>query len=196
MKNLDRLLRRTHLYLGFALLPWFMMYGFSSLLISHPGWFSSDDAQNWTVIEEREYHPQLDESADLRDSAEAILADLGMKGPFWANQPSNERLVLQRFSFWNSTRLTFDLAKGRVTVEGQPQSWDKVIKRMHFRGGFIQPTWADFFWAIVVDLVCFAILTWIATGVYMWWKLKRLRRWGAVAIAAGAVSFILFMIGL
>jgi hypothetical protein len=48
----------------------------------------------------------------------------------------------------------------------------------------------------VVDLVCLAIVTWIATGLYMWWGVPGSRRWGVVAILAGTLSFFIFATGL
>ena len=40
-------------------------------------------------------------------------------------------------------------------------------------------------WAVIIDLVCLAFLLWIASGLYMWWGLRWLRRWGSIALAAG-----------
>ena len=37
--TLNLILRRTHIYLALFLLPWFGMYGISSLPFSHPEWF-------------------------------------------------------------------------------------------------------------------------------------------------------------
>ena len=51
-------------------------------------------------------------------------------------------------------------------------------------------------WAFVLDLVCVGFLVWIASGLYMWWKVRRLRFWGLVTIAGGMVAFSLFMVGL
>ncbi|MEO8425771.1 MAG: hypothetical protein ABI651_01535 [Verrucomicrobiota bacterium] len=39
MITFDRINRRTHLYLGLILIPWVMMYGISSFVISHHAWF-------------------------------------------------------------------------------------------------------------------------------------------------------------
>jgi hypothetical protein len=39
-------------------------------------------------------------------------------------------------------------------------------------------------------------LTWAASGIVMWWQSPHLRRWGALALAAGLISFVAFMFGL
>ena len=57
-------------------------------------------------------------------------------------------------------------------------------------GGF----W-DGVWAMFVDIFSLALLAWMASGLIMWWKLPGtgLRRWGWLALAAGAVSFALII---
>ena len=48
----------------------------------------------------------------------------------------------------------------------------------------------------MIDLVCLAFLIWVASGLYMWWSLPGLRRWGWVAVLAGLASFSLFLLRL
>lgn len=66
---------------------------------------------------------------------------------------------------------------------------------MHARGGFEQQVPATS-WSVVVDLVCLAIIVWIASGLYMWWHAPGQRRWGWIAIAAGSATFVLFTVAL
>ena len=44
--------------------------------------------------------------------------------------------------------------------------------------------------AFVVDLVCFAIIAWTVTGLYLWWKLAATRKAGWVAILSGLATFL------
>jgi hypothetical protein len=64
---------------------------------------------------------------------------------------------------------------------------------MHARGGFEDERFFPFLWAAAVDLVCLAFLLWVASGLYMWWSLPGLRRWGGVAFLGGLGSFSLFL---
>ena len=49
--------RRVHLYAGLALLPWFFMYGISSVPLAHNEFFQRRDAAKglpqWTLRSER-----------------------------------------------------------------------------------------------------------------------------------------------
>ena len=66
---------------------------------------------------------------------------------------------------------------------------------MHIRAGFVQESFLSDLWAVVVDIVCVAFVLWVATGLYMWWLQSQTRRWGALALGAGCLSFFLFVIG-
>lgn len=195
MITFDRLNRRAHLYLGLFLLPWFLMYGASSLLVSHPKWFRPEGHAQppWETLFEREYQHPVDDRKDLREVAGEILKDLGMEGAYWVQRPKPGELSINRFGFWGSTRLTYLIQDRKLRAERQRIPWHQTLLRLHFRGGFLQTTFWDDLWAVIVDLVCLGILLWIAGGLFMWWRLAQTRVWGAVAVGAGIVSFLLLV---
>ena len=57
----------------------------------------------------------------------------------------------------------------KLTVEDRRFRWDHFLTGMHARGGFEQESLLDRSWSVVVDLVCVAMVLWIASGLYMWW---------------------------
>lgn len=193
MKSFDQINRRTHLYLGLFLMPWLLMYGVSSFLISHHDWFRSDQPPTWQPLFEREYHRPIPDPVDLRAVALEILKDCQLDGAFWVQRPKPEEIRINRFRFWDETRLTYLIKDQRLRAEQQQLRWDQVVLRMHFRGGFQQPTFWDGFWAVLVDVACVGILVWIGSGLLMWWRLARLRIWGALAVGAGIFSFLLLI---
>ena len=71
-----------------------------------------------------------------------------------------------------------------------------MLTGLHLRSGYRHDHfWSDV-WAFVRDLVCVGFLVWIASGLYLWWNIRRLRFWGFATIAGGMVAFFLFMVGL
>jgi hypothetical protein len=193
MKTFDQINRRTHLYLGMIVMPWLLMYGVSSFMISHQDWFRSDQPTQWQPVFEREYHRQIPDQADLREVALEILKDCNLDGAFWVQRPKPEELRINRFKFRDEIRLIYSLKDQRLRAEREQFRWDRVVLRMHFRGGFQQPTFWDDLWAILVDVACVAILIWIGSGLIMWWRLARLRLWGAIALGGGMLSFLLLI---
>ena len=186
----DRINRRTHLYLGLVLIPWVMMYGISSFIISHHDWFRSDHEPPWEPLFEREYHHAADQQADVRAVSREILKENGLEGAFYAQRPNPDELRINRNTFFDQTRLTYFIKEQKLRAERQHLRWDQVILRMHFRGGYNQPLFLTKLWAVMVDLACVGILLWITSGLIMWWRVARTRLWGALALSGGVLSFL------
>jgi len=191
--SLDKINRRTHLYLGLFLMPWLLMYGVSSFIIIHQSWFGGEKQAAWEPVFEKEYRHPIPEQGELRTVAQEILKDCNLEGAFWANKPNPDILQINRFTFWDSTRLTYSVKEQKLKAERQRMRLSQAIVRMHFRGGFGQPRFWDKFWGLLVDLACLGILIWVASGLIMWWRLPRLRTWGAIAVGGGLLSFLLLI---
>ena len=194
----DKINRRTHLYLGLFLMPWLMMYGFSSFIIIHQSWFPLDPPPAREPLFEKPYSRPFNSQAsnndpELRATAQEILKDCNLEGAFWVNKPKPDTLHIDRFSFRDSIRLTYSTKDQKLKAEREPMRWPQVAIRMHFRGGYEQPTFGNKFWGLLVDAACVGILIWVVSGLIMWWRLTRFRAWGAVAVAGGVVSFLVLV---
>jgi hypothetical protein len=197
--------RRIHLYLGLALLPWLFMYGISSIPFAHTAYFDARDAAKklplWTMRSDAvvDVAPP-DGSADdraLRPFGAALLRLAGISGAsFGVYRQSPNQINVYSYSFWKSTQLKYYVAEKRLTVEDRRFRWDHFLTGMHGRGGFEQEGVLALSWSVVVDLVCAAILVWIASGIYMWWTLPGHRGWGWLALASGTISFVVFTLRL
>jgi hypothetical protein len=193
MLSFDRINRRTHLYLGLFVMPWLLMYGVSSFIIIHRTWFDSPQEPPWESVFERRYQYAVSEQQDLRATAQEILKDNHLEGAFWVQKPKPDRLEIDRFGFFEAMRITYFINDQKLRAERQRQPAKQGIVRMHFRGGYLQPTVWDKLWGFMVDLACVTILVWVASGLFMWWRLVRMRFWGAVAVAGGLGSFLLLV---
>ena len=197
--------RRLHLYLGLALLPWFFMYGISSVPFAHNDFFQRRDAAKglpmWTLRSEHRVELPIPEDPEaLRSFGTALLeragiADVG-RSSVGAYRQSPTQVNVYVYSFWQSTQLKYFADRQTLTVEDRRFRWDHFLTGMHARGGFEQPGVLQNSWSVVVDLVCLAIVVWIATGLYMWWGVPGSRRWGALTISAGVLSFLFFTVSL
>ena len=193
MTNFDKINRRSHLYLGLFLMPWLLMYGVSSFIVIHQPWFGADQARTWAPVFEKEYRRPVSDTEDLRAVAQEILKDCDLEGAFWADKPKPGVVHIDRFSFWGSTRLTYSIKEQKIKAEHQRMKWPQAVMRMHFRGGYEQPSFWNKFWGVVVDTACVGILVWVASGLIMWWRLPGVRAWGAVAVGGGFLSFLLLI---
>jgi len=193
--------RRLHLYLGLSLLPWFFMYGLSSVPFAHNEFFDRRDATKgplWTLRSERTVELSVPEDPGaLRSVGAALLEAAGIEGTaFGAYRESPTQINVYSYSFWTATQLKYFVDQKKLTVEDRRFRWDHFLTGMHARGGFEQEGFLQTSWSVVVDVVCLGMIVWIASGLYMWWTLPGHRRWGWVAILGGAVSFVVFTTGL
>ncbi len=192
--------RRAHLYLGLGLLPWFFMYGVSSIPFAHNAFFEAmDKAKNqplWKVRLERQYDAAVPEDPEqLREFGRATLKLVGIEGTnFGAFRQGPDQVNIYSYTFLNSSQLKYFPAEKRLRVEDRRFRWDHFLTGMHARGGFEQKGWLPSAWAVVVDLFCVASLIWIGSGIYMWWSIRQSRGWGWVAIASGLFAFGLFVV--
>ena len=194
--------RRLHLYLGLSLLPWLFMYGISSIPFAHNQYFERRDAAKgiplWSLRSTHSVDAAIPEDpGQLRRFGASLLQQADITADtFGAYRQSPTQVNVYVYSFWNSTQLKYFADQKRLTVEDRRFRWDHFLTGMHARGGFEQDSWVVRSWSVIVDLVCLAIVIWIASGLYMWWALPGSRRWGVAAIAAGALTFTFFAVRL
>jgi len=190
--------RRLHLYLGLALLPWFFMYGVSSVPFTHNQYFQQRDAAKglplWTVRAQGTLDiPIPDDNNQLREFAAAVLARTGVKpATFGAYRSAPDRVTVFNSSFLNAEQIVCSAADNTFSVQQRRFRWDQFLTGMHARGGFVQDSVLRDSWSVVVDIVCIGFFLWITSGLYMWWGLPGDRSWGWLAILAGVLSFAWF----
>lgn len=199
--TVNHLFRRVHLYLALVLLPWILMYGISAIPMTRPelseGLYDHNPSL-WAVRFEKPYDRVVPENMsrpELQAFGRAILADLEIEASSrsGAYQLRQNRITAYVLDFWTYTRVIYETDNKRVRVEDKHFRWSHWLKGMHERGGFGHGSFLNDLWAVVVDVVALGFVLWVVSGVYMWWQLKQTRKWGAVALGCGVVSFGLFL---
>ena len=122
-----------------------------------------------------------------------IMETCGLEGSFGAYRHSPTQVNVYVYTFWKSTEVKYFLDRKLLRVEDRRFRWDQFLTGMHARGGFDQDGFLDDLWAVLVDVVCLGFLTWITTGIIMWWQVKHTRMWGWAALGAGAGLFSAFL---
>lgn len=179
-------------------MPWLLMYGVSSFMIIHQSWFRTDGEPARELLFEKSYTRPVNSQGvnnepDLRATAQDILKDCNLEGAFWVDKPRPDVLHIERFTFRDSISLTYSLKDQKIKAERQRMHPNQTVVRMHFRGGYLQPTFLNRFWGLLVDIACSGIILWVASGLIMWWRLPKFRAWGAIAVCGGVLSFLLLI---
>ncbi len=198
---MNHLIRRLHLYLALALLPWFLMYGISAIPMTGPELSENmynDNTTLWAVRFEKPYHrvvPPNMSRPELQAFGKQILNDVGIAplSRSGAYQLRKNRITAYTLNFWSYTRVIYETDRQFMRVEDKHFRWSHFLKGLHERGGFGHGIFLNNIWAVVVDIVALGFVLWSVSGIYMWWQLKRNRKWGMVAIGSGLVTFVGFL---
>jgi hypothetical protein len=188
MQNWNLIFRRTHLYLGMLLLPWTLVYALSTVVFNHVSYFTRPADQPWTQLWEKDYAvdvPTTDEG--LRALGRKIFDEHGIKGAFGV-QRQGPRVIVGQQNFRNLLRVVYEPQQKKLRAESRERSKSEVMTRMHTRVGYGRDTFLGNVWAVIVDVFCVTTLIWIATGLYLWWKLPMTRGWGFLALGGGVAT--------
>ena len=195
MNNTNLIFRRVHLYLGMLLIPWVLIYALSTFTFNHRDWFRGQFNQpdSWTQLWKKEFKADVPrQQPKLKEWARSVLDENGIKGGFNVRQ-NPQSVLINLIQFRNPIRVTYQKNEGQLLAEQKRTTLAEMMVRMHVRHGYGRDGVLYDSWAFVVDLVCFAIIAWIATGLYMWWKLPATRKAGWVAILSGLATFLLLV---
>jgi hypothetical protein len=121
--------------------------------------------------------PPIEAGANLDAIGNKLIQDCGLNADVrhGAYRDGQGNLQVYMARFITPTRINYSPAKQRATVETRDFAMPQILVEMHGRGGFEKGGFLDTAWSVIVDFVCIAILTWVLSGVYMWWHLRRLR---------------------
>jgi hypothetical protein len=196
--NFLHVVRRTHLYLGLFLLPWVIMFGVSSIPLNHN---SSAAPPAWTKVADLPFTaavPATSSTADLRVLGRAMMNAAGVSGGFYVNRPNPRQVNVNHPNFIGPTRIFYYVDQQRLVSERRQFTPRMFVTGLHTRGGFTLDGFWDSVWALFVDALSIGLLLWIASGLLMWWKISGTgpRKWGWLALASGAICFVIIMIRL
>jgi len=189
--------RRIHLCLGLFLLLFFLRYPVTSILYNHKLGFNElyRDQPDWTERFSRTYDRPVPDDADSREIAAQIIEDAKINPqPFTVWKPNKDQLHIQTYDFFTTTRLTYFVDRKCLLAEDKSFRWDHFLYQFHSIGGYQQDNLIGDIWAFMNDLVGMAIIIWIITGLYMWYKSPGTRLWGCLVLGGGAVSFLIFVV--
>ncbi len=179
------------MYLALFLMPWVLVYAISTIVMNHhekPG--KEDAAPEVPWILEAEI--MLPRSVT---NPKQVLAAVNMDGPHKVNTPSADGSInIDRHDAFRPRRLIWSPGLRTVRIERQPFLAGAFTERLHKRRNFGSGYLGGNLWAATVDLTVLSIIFWAASGVWLWFELRALRRWGLIFFAIGAALFAFFTV--
>ena len=180
--------RRVHLISGLALLPWFLMYGVSSIQFAHNQFFEQRDRAKglpqWTLqsefgVERADCPGQSGGAARARRGAPPSGRHRQQRvRRVSAESDAGQRLLVPLVLEVDPVEVTSPTRRRSPLQIDRLRSGPLLHGRATRAEVSSRTASCNAQWSVVVDLVCIGIVLWIATGLYMWWGVPGSRRWG------------------
>ncbi len=186
-------IRRIHLYCGFMLMAFVVMYFVTGYVLTRGSLFgkaSETTTQRTVPLNSAMLSPKPDEDA----FAAALQEQLGVSGkrsPAKRHADGNWRFTFFHPGHRTEVTLAADLKSASITEKRF--GWQRVLvgfHRLHGYGG----GWFYNLWAALYDLASGAMIVFALTGVVLWYRLARPRWPGWVLLACG-FGFTASMLG-
>ena len=174
-----RTLRSLHLCAGLFALVFLVVYAVSALQMTHGKWVHLEARSTQRNIA---LPPAL---PGARAAASDLAQRFGISGELTAVRVTPAGVsfrVLRPGMVWQAD---YTAATGATRLRITDSGILGAFNRIHQMRG-VWHTWAAYnMWAALLALVGCAILTLGATGLYLWWKTNRDRRFSGALFAAG-----------
>jgi hypothetical protein len=187
------------MYVALFLSPWLLMYALSTLVMNHRHYFAEKHGAGPVPFHrEREltYAGSFSPNTPPRDIAREILASLDLDGAHAVNRRPDGTIVINRNDLVSPRRITYTPADQKLVIEKMEPRTNALLERFHRRRGFATGYTLDTIWAVSVEVVIYAIVIWVLSGLWMWWEMKATRKYGAIAALGGAALFAFYVLAI
>jgi hypothetical protein len=137
----------------------------------------------------------------LATGVPALLARLGIEPESTAVLRNPPDLVFTAQADGRPWRVVYNIQTERISAQpaDDPRgtlSTRRFLTGLHLAFGYPARPGSRWFWAVVVDVMAAAMVLWGCSGLFMWWQMKSLRRWGTVTLLASAVAASCLALGM
>ncbi len=195
-----RLTRDLHLYVGLFVSPFVLVYAISAIVLNHAflPWGGDD-----TAVETRSVTVRIPDDTNSLQVARQLRAQLDLHGEigFVNRNRRTERLSFPVETPGVTTTVRVDLRSGVVEL-GRKETgvWSGMVYLHRIPGPHnvsIRGNWiATRVWGWIADASVYLLLFVSASGIYLWAVLRAERKAGLVFLGAGALSFVLLVVGI
>jgi hypothetical protein len=192
--RVDSLLRRAHFYLGLYFLFFIWLFALTGLLLNNSDlavWFGGNERQETQI--EQALTPLVggDSGARARD----VMAQLGLRGEIgWPPAQPDGFLTFNVNRPNESSQVRVDLAASRASVRHFDNSGVATVRIFHtFSGSRYtddsrREWWLTTVWVAAMDAVAIGLVLMVIGSYPLWWRLKKKRATGMVALVAGIAA--------
>ena len=174
-------LRKIHLYSGFVLLAFVVMYFFTGYVLTHHDLFPRAEPN----VQTREEALSPAPGATPEEFSQRLQQQFGLAGkrvPPVRKKDGSWKFEYFRPGTWYEAVVS--PAGDRVTIKRTDAGAALTLVGFHrlhgYGGGRVYDAWM-----VLFDLASFSMIVFAATGVYLWYKLTKRRALGWAVLATG-----------
>jgi hypothetical protein len=189
---MHRTVRTVHLCTALMVLPFLLLYLASAVQLAHRSWFPLSQSTSRRTIA---LPAGLD---DARVVARSLWERRAVRGELAGIQTATDSLQFRMVHPGEVSRVEYSAATGVAMVETTRAGFMGFANRLHQLHGAWHDEAALNVWAAALGLLSLAMLTMGATGLFLWFQDRSLRRTGGILLVAGvvfALSLIISMRG-
>lgn len=175
-----RWMRNTHLVLGVFSALFLLMYGVSSVQMTHPQWFSMKPRVTETTLS---LAPGL---TDARAAARAVM-DRGLRGDLTEVHPGAGSTRFRIVRPGTVYTVLYRPDSGEAKVQTSTASLMGMLNRLHHVNGLWHGYGLINVWGAFVAVISIALIGMSITGIYLWFKRHTERKTGAILLAASLI---------
>lgn len=172
-----RYLRNTHLFLGLFCCLFLFTYGASSIQMAHNKWFNTKAAVSVQTVA----LPAA--QGDARVVARELTERLGIRGELAQIRPGARDLRFALTRPGMIYQVVYRSATGETEIRGSRSAFMFVLNRIHQMSGVQHNYWLTNAWGVLVIVVSVSLILIGATGIYLWFKIRRERMVGILLLA-------------
>ena len=165
MNSMYSWIRNTHLALGLFCWLFLLMYGVSSLDMSHGGWFPHTE-----TVTETSVNIDPEEAPTPRSLARQLRQDHGLRGNLQRIRQNRKRIALRIVRPGTRHDVTYRIGSDRASVRTNKGGFIEMINYLHHLAGLGHEYRLLNVWGFFVGFVSVALFGLGATGVYLWFK--------------------------
>ncbi len=171
-----RWLRNTHLFTGLFSALFLLMYGVSSVQMSHNNWFDLRPSTTESTV-------SVQPSTDARAIARELMDRHGATGEIQQVRQNGDRFAFRIVR--PGTIYDVEGLRGapEVKVKTNTARFLGMLNRLHHISG----AWREYqvvnIWGVFLGVVSLGLLVLGVTGIYLWFKLNAERVVGAILLA-------------
>jgi len=193
---------RLHTWIGLFLLLFIWLFAVSGLVLNHPRW---EFARLWDNRQESTTHHEVKLPANATDDIkiQETVRQLGLHGEIDRMESKHGHIEFRVARPGLINVVSLSPAMGRVKVkEIRVNSWG-VMKQLHSFTGIRADNpserreWAmSWVWSIAMDATAIALLLFIFSGLWIWYRRKENIIVGLIVLILGCAACGFFVFGL